>query len=113
VTGLMARRMGDAPSDALSRHSCLPMPSSEVTAATMARFRPGVSAGSLLLPLPGSGGAAWTLSDVCATGTKGGGWNTASTPQSVCVRSVPPMAVTVSVLLQHLRGKHACLFMSA
>lgn len=84
------------------------MPSAEVTAATMARFKPGVSAGSLLLPLPGSGGAACTLSEVCATGTEGGGWNTASTPQSVCVRSVPAMAVIVSTLLQHLRNVHEC-----
>lgn len=82
------------------------MPSSEVTAATMARFRPRVSTGSLLLPAPiSAGGAAWgLLPEGCATGTEGGGRNTASNPQSVCVRSVPAMAVTVSVLLQHLWG---------
>jgi hypothetical protein len=97
--------MGDAPVDALSRHSCLPTPSSDVTAATMARLRPRVSAGSLLLAVPASaGGPAGRLSGDCAVGTEGGGRNTASTPQSVCARSVPAMAVTVSMLLQHLWG---------
>lgn len=75
----------------------------------MARLRPRVSADSLLLPVAASaGGAACRLSEDCAAGTEGGGWNTASTPQSVCVRSVPAMAVTVSILLQHL-WENACM----